>query len=235
MIRLEHVTKSFRGRRALDDVTLEIRAGEICGLLGHNGAGKSTLIGVVLGQVFADAGEVSVRGVSVRRDRVRALRAVGATFESPAFYEHMSGWENLALLASFSGGATRAELSAAAEFAGLAPRIDEPVRRYSRGMRLRLALAQALLPRPEIVVLDEPMEGLDPLGIRDTRLLIRRLRDEWGATVLFSSHLLGEVEALCERVAILHEGCLVFDGDWRGDVAKPRALEECYLAAIAQP
>jgi ABC-2 type transport system ATP-binding protein len=214
MIQLAHLSKSFRGRRALDDLTLEIPAGEIFGLLGHNGAGKSTAFGLMLGQIHPTAGEAFIRGISVQRHRVQALQGVGAIFERPAFYEYLSGWNNLQVLASYSAPVTTAEIEEVVRFVGLEERIREPVRNYSHGMKQRLGLAQALLPRPDVVLLDEPTEGLDPEGIHDMRRLILKLNREHGTTVLLSSHLLAEVEQLCSRVAILNHGQLIFAGRW---------------------
>jgi len=214
MIRLDNLCKSFRGRRVLDDLSLEIPAGEIFGLLGHNGAGKSTTFGLMLGQIRPTKGEAFIRGVSVQRNRVRALQGVGAIFERPAFYEYLTGWDNLLALTSYSGPVTKDEMAGVVRFVGLEERIHERVRTYSHGMKQRLGLAQALLPRPEVVLLDEPAEGLDPEGIHDMRNLILRLNREHGLTVLLSSHLLAEVEQLCSRVAILQRGRLIFQGRW---------------------
>jgi ABC-2 type transport system ATP-binding protein len=229
MIRIERLTKTFRGIRAVDDVTFEVQPREILGLLGPNGAGKSTLVGMMLGLIRADAGAVWIRGVSVQRDRPRALRGVGAVLESAACDPHLTGWQNVARLASWSGGAPADAIARAADFVGLTGRIHDPAGTYSRGMRLRLALAQALVPQPEVLVLDEPLEGLDPAAIRDVRALVARLRDEWAVTVVFSSHLLGEVERLCDRVAVLDAGRLALLGACRdgGD-----GLEARYLAAV---
>jgi ABC-2 type transport system ATP-binding protein len=231
MIRIEHLTKSFRGRPAVDDVSLEIPAGTITGLLGPNGAGKSTLIGMMLGQMRPNHGEVFIRDVSVQRDRAKSLRGVGAVSEAPGFHEEFSGWDNLAFLASLSGVVSEAEIQTAVEFVGLGNRIRDRVRDYSRGMRLRLGLAQALVPQPEVILLDEPLEGLDPAGIRDARELILRVRTEWKTTVLFSSHLLAEVKRLCDAVAILNHGRMAFSGTCQRDGEK---LEACYLAAVAK-
>jgi ABC-2 type transport system ATP-binding protein len=221
MIELDHLTKTYHGRRAVDDVSLTIGAGEIVGLLGPNGAGKSTLLGMLLGLLRPDAGEARIHGVSVQRDRARALRGVGGAFGAAAFHPHLSGWQNLARLASWSGGAPCAEIERAVDFVGLADRIHERTRAYSRGMLLRLTLAQALVPQPGAIVLDEPLEGLDPAGVCATRTLLGRIRDEWRASVVLSSHLLGEVEAICDRVAILHEGRLTFAGSVREATTPP--------------
>lgn len=215
MVRLEHLTKSFRGRPALTDLSLDIRRGEIFGLLGHNGAGKSTTFGLMLGHLAPDAGEAFIAGRSVQRERPAALARVGAIFETPAFYEFLSGWQNLRFLVSLSGLETDDRLREVVRQVRLEDRIGDPVRTYSHGMRQRLALAQALLPDPEFVLLDEPTEGLDPEGIHEMRDMVRRLRDDHGLTVMLSSHLLSEMEQLCDRVAILHQGRLVFCGNWK--------------------
>ncbi len=222
MVRLENLRKDFGGKPALAPLNLEISAGEIFGLLGHNGAGKSTTFGLILGQLRPTGGEVFVRGVSVQRERGRALQRVGAIFETPAFYDYLSGWRNLAMLTALSRRVTPEETNEAVRFVGLEKRIHDPVRTYSHGMRQRLALAQALLPSPELVLLDEPAEGLDPEGIRELRELILTLNRERGMTVVLSSHLLAEVQQTCHRVAILHRGRLVFQGHWQ-DLVRDRA------------
>ena len=215
MLRLDALSKSFRGKPALESLTLEVARGEVFGLLGHNGAGKSTTFGLILGQLYPTAGEAFVRGISVQRNRERALERVGAIFETPAFYDYLSGWRNLNILTALSGRVERRELEETVRFVGLEKRIHDPVRVYSHGMRQRLALAQALLPWPELILLDEPSEGLDPEGIHELRELIGRLNRERGLTVVLSSHLLAEVEQVCGRVAILNRGRLVFQGPWR--------------------
>ncbi len=212
MLEIRGLTKFFGSRLALDGLSLRIPGGEIHGLLGHNGAGKSTTLGIILGMVRPDAGEVSIGGSSVLRQRARALAEVGAIFETPAFYDYLSGWDNLRLLMSYSGGFDAAAARETVARVGLTERIRSKVRTYSHGMRQRLALAQALLPEPRILLLDEPTDGLDPEGIKWFRDFILELRRERGMTVLFNSHLLSEVEQMCDRVSILREGRLVFEG-----------------------
>ncbi len=214
-VRLAGLSKTFRGRKALEDLSLEIEKGEIFGLLGHNGAGKSTTFGMMLGHVHPDKGEAFIGGHSVQNDRPRALQRVGAIFETPSFYDYLSGRHNLRFFVSLTGAVTEARFNEIIDLVGLTERIDDPVRSYSHGMRQRLALAQTLLPNPEFILLDEPTEGLDPQGIHEMRLMIRRLRDEHGLTVMLSSHLLAEVELLCDRVAILHQGKMIFCGHWK--------------------
>ncbi len=212
MLEATGLTKSFGGKPALTDFSFKVRRGEIYGLLGHNGAGKSTTLGIILGMVMPDAGEVTVGGVSVLTNRSKALRKVGAIFEAPAFYDYLSGWENLRILMGYSGGFDAKAAIETVERVGLSKRIHSKVRTYSHGMRQRLALAQSLLPEPEVLLLDEPTDGLDPEGIKWFRDFILGLRDERGMTVLFNSHLLAEVELMCDRVAILREGKRVYEG-----------------------
>jgi ABC-2 type transport system ATP-binding protein len=216
MLEARNLTKAFGGKPALRDVSFRLEKGEIYGLLGHNGAGKSTSLGIILGMVAPDRGEVEIDGVSVQRQRGRALRKVGAIFEAPAFYDYLSGWENLRLLMGYSGGFDAKAAREIVERVGLSNRITSKVRTYSHGMRQRLALAQSLLPEPELLLLDEPTDGLDPEGIKWFRDFILQLRDERGMTVLFNSHLLAEVELMCDRVAILRDGRRVFEGPVKG-------------------
>jgi ABC-2 type transport system ATP-binding protein len=212
LVETRNLGKRFGARTALDGVSMTVSRGEIVGLLGHNGAGKSTLIGMLLGQVWPSEGEVRVCGCDVARDRQGALARVGAIFESPAFYDYLSGWRNLEVLAGYSGPTTPARLREVIEWVGLSGREDSLVRTYSHGMRARLALAQALLPNPELLILDEPGDGLDPEGTHEMRRTIRRLRDQLGLTILLSSHQLGEVEMLCDRITVLSRGRKVFEG-----------------------
>lgn len=214
MIKIVNLEKKFRGRPALKGVSFEVQRGEIFGLLGHNGAGKSTTFGILLGQVYPNAGEAFIDGISVQKNRAKALRKVGAIFEAPAFFDYLSGWRNLQLLADYSGVVSKAELKDAVRTVGLESRIHDPVKAYSHGMRQRLALAQALVPMPEAILLDEPTEGLDPQGIHEMRELIKTLNRERNLTVMLSSHLLSEVQQLCDRVAILHQGQMMFEGQW---------------------
>ena len=213
-IRIQDLHKAFGGKSAVSGVSFEVRPGEIFGLLGHNGAGKSTTLGVLLGQVYPDQGEAFVRGVSVQRNRRHALAKVGAIFEAPRFYDYLSGWRNLQIFTSYSAAVARHAIEEVVEFVGLTNRIHDRVMAYSQGMRQRLGLAQALLPAPDVVLLDEPTNGLDPEGIAHMRELIQRLNRERGITVVFCSHLLSEVEQLCERIVILNQGSMLFEGHW---------------------
>ncbi len=212
VIELRNVRKMFGARVAVEDLTLRVPAGEICGLLGHNGAGKSTAIGMMLGQVWPTGGEVRLFGWEVMTQRRRALKHVGAIFESPVFYDYLSGWRNLEVLSHYSAVTPPARLREVIDWVGLTGRERSKVKTYSHGMRARLALAQALLPEPRLLILDEPSDGLDPEGIHEMRHTILRLHRELGLTILLSSHLLNEVEQLCTRIVVLNQGRKVFDG-----------------------
>jgi ABC-2 type transport system ATP-binding protein len=212
MIELRQVQKKFGQRLAVDDLTLTVTAGEIFGLLGHNGAGKSTAIGMMLGQVWPTRGEVKVCGHDVTAHRARALHKVGAIFETPAFYEYLSGWRNLEILSHYTARTPTERIREVVDWVGLSGREMSTVKTYSHGMRARLALAQALLPRPDLLILDEPGSGLDPEGIAEMRQMIARLHRELGLTILLSSHLLNEVEQVCTRIAVLNQGRKVFEG-----------------------
>ncbi len=212
LIEMQGVTKWFGSRPALEALDLVVARGEIFGLLGHNGAGKSTAIGLMLCQVWPTKGRVLIGGHDVHRHRRRALARVGALFETPAFYDYLSGWRNLEIFTQYTAVAPPDRLREVVEWVGLSGRIHSRVRTYSHGMRARLALAQALLPDPELLILDEPADGLDPEGIHELRQTLLRLRAELGLTLLLSSHLLSEVEQLCTRIAVLKQGRKVFDG-----------------------
>jgi len=211
MIRLDNIAKRFGDHLALDDLTLTVPGGEIFGLLGHNGAGKSTAIGILLGQVWPTSGRASINGCDVWQDRIGALRGVGAIFETPVFYDYLSGYRNLEILSHYTGPTSAQRLREVLDWVGLTARAGSKVRTYSHGMRT-LALAQALLPDPRLLILDEPGDGLDPEGIHELRGMIRRLHRELGLTILLSSHLLTEVEQVCTQIAVLKAGRLVFEG-----------------------
>ncbi|MAT47114.1 MAG: ABC transporter [Verrucomicrobiaceae bacterium] len=225
ILEASHLSKSFGGKPALRDLSFTVRRGEIFGLLGHNGAGKSTALGIFLGMVEPDGGEARIGGASVQRKRARALRQAGAIFESPAFYDYLSGMDNLRVLMSYSGGFDEEAALRVVEEVNLGDRIHSRVSTYSHGMRQRLALAQALLPEPKLLLLDEPTDGLDPEGIKWFRDFILRLREERGMTVLFNSHLLSEVEQMCDRVAIVRQGRKVYDGRLEGIADEEMTLE----------
>jgi ABC-2 type transport system ATP-binding protein len=204
------LTKRYGERVAVDGLTLQVAQGEVFGLLGPNGAGKTTTIAMLLGLVRPSAGRALVLGHDMTREPGAALGRVGAMIEAPAFYPYLSGYDNLLALA-LAGGLPRARIAAALHAVELTERARDKVRTYSQGMRQRLAIAAALLPDPELIILDEPTNGLDPAGTAEIRALIRELA-AGGRTVLLCSHMLHEVEQLCGRVAILKAGRLIAEG-----------------------
>ena len=213
MIEVRSLTKRFSaGPLALDNVSFTVPEGKIVGLLGHNGAGKSTVLGIMLGMVRPTSGEVIIGDHSVQKNHHAALRQVGAIFEAPAFYEYMTGWDNLRNLCALSGWWEEKEVWRVLELVGLKDRVRSKVRTYSHGMRQRLALAQALLPEPRCLLLDEPTDGLDPEGIHEFRATVLKLRAERGLTILLNSHLLAEVEQMCDSCVILRKGQKVYEG-----------------------
>lgn len=221
MIQLRGLSKIFGERLAVDHLVLSVPRGEIFGLLGHNGAGKSTAIGMMLGQVWPTQGEAIICGHNVTSHRQQALQKVGAIFETPVFYDYLSGWQNLEILSQYTAETPTERIHKIVEWVGLQGREHDKVRKYSHGMRTRLALAQALLPAPELLILDEPSDGLDPEGIHEMRQTIQRLQRELGLTILLSSHLLNEVEQLCTRIAVMNQGKKVFDGTLK-DIKNPQ-------------
>lgn len=225
ILQTEELTKRYGRRTAVDRVSLSVERGDIFGFLGQNGAGKSTVMRMALGLVRPTRGRVLLFGHDMRRHSLRALGRVGAIVESPAFYESFSGWDNLRIFAAMSGGTTRKRIEETLVLVDLLDRAHDPVRTYSHGMRQRLGIAQALLPNPELVILDEPTDGLDPQGIREIRLLLPRLRDELGLTILLSSHLLHEVERVCNTVAIIDGGRVLYHGAVEGLLSKEKLIK----------
>ncbi|HJP92369.1 MAG TPA: ABC transporter ATP-binding protein [Pyrinomonadaceae bacterium] len=211
-LQTEQLTKRFGACTAVDRLTMYVERGDIYGFLGPNGAGKSTTLRMLLGLVRPTSGVIKFPVRASSWEYLKARSRVGAIIETPAFYENFSARRNLQLLASLSGGVQKKRVEEVLEIVDLRERARDPVKVYSYGMRQRLGIAQALLPTPELIILDEPTNGLDPQGIQETRKLIRRLRDEFRLTVLLSSHLLTEIEQLCNRVGIIHEGRLLYEG-----------------------
>jgi ABC-2 type transport system ATP-binding protein len=212
VIRTYDLTKRFKNVTAVDGVNFEVQQGEVFGFLGPNGAGKTTTISMLLGLVRPTAGSAEVWGHDIRRDLNTALRRVGAIVETPAFYPYLSGIDNLRIFARILGGDAETRIPALLEQVRLKGRGQDKVGTYSLGMRQRLGLASALLGNPELLILDEPTNGLDPAGMQEMRVLIRRLAEDGGKTIFLSSHLLHEVEQVCDRVLILNRGQIIAQG-----------------------
>ena len=205
------LTKRFGERVAVANVDLRVPRGSAFGYLGPNGAGKTTLIRMLLGLTHASAGTMQLLGRPVPRERAAALARVGAIVEEPRFLGHLTGRENLTVIAAAREREAHARIDGALARVGLSERADERVKRYSLGMRQRLGVARSLLADPELLILDEPTNGLDPAGIHEFRDMIRGFVAE-GRTVLLSSHLLDEVEKICDEVAIVDQGKVVAQG-----------------------
>ena len=210
-IRTAGLRKRLGGRTIIDGLDICVPSGSIYGFLGPNGAGKTTAMRLLLGLVRADAGTVHLLGKPLRTDRIALLRRIGAFIESPAVYDHLSGRANLDLARRMMSLPPR-EADRVLEITGMAAHARRKVRDYSLGMRQRIALARALLGRPELLLLDEPTNGLDPEGIADMRWLIRSLPQQANCTVFLSSHLLAEVEQVADHVGLLRAGSLVKEG-----------------------
>ena len=206
------VTKRFGSRVAVDAVNLTVPRGVVYGLLGHNGAGKTTLIRMLLGLTARSGGDIHLLGLPVPERRSEALARVGALVEDPKFHAHLTGRENLRIVADVRGLDARARIVPALERVGLSNRADDRVKHYSLGMRQRLGVARALLADPELLILDEPSNGLDPAGIVEFRQLIRSFAEDEGRTVFLSSHQLSEVEKLCAGAAIIDRGRVLEHG-----------------------
>lgn len=230
-----NVSKKAGARTLVDHVSFSIQAGDVCGFVGPNGAGKTTLIRMMTGLIKPGSGSIRIDGTDVGRERVKALSRVGAIVESPIFFPYMSGRDNLLNLArlhpNVPGTERKARVEEALSIVGLSERGSDKVKTYSLGMKQRLGIAQALLGDPRLIILDEPANGLDPMGIRELRQLIQRLNQERRITFLVSSHLLDELQRICSRFVIIKEGKLVWEGtsrEWQ-EAAGAKGIEEHFV------
>ncbi len=209
-IQLKNVTKKIGSNTIIDQLSLDIHKGEVVGLLGPNGAGKTTTIRMMVGLMKMTSGDILIDGLSVSEKRSATAQKLGAIVENPDFYSYMSGLDNLRYFAKLQDKKIgRQTIDEVVSIVGLTESIKKKVKTYSLGMKQRLGLAQSLLHRPKVLILDEPTNGLDPAGIREFREYIRRLAGEQNMTIVVSSHLLTEIELMCDRVAIIQNGRLV--------------------------
>ena len=211
MIETEGLTKRFGERLAVAGIDLRVPRGSAFGFLGHNGAGKTTAIRMLLGLTRADSGTMRISGRPVPKERAAVLARVGAVVEEPHFHKHLTGRQNLEIVAAVRGPEAWPRIDGALHRVGLTDRANDRVKTYSQGMRQRLGVARCMLADPELLILDEPMNGLDPGGIQEFRAMIAELTAE-GRTVFLSSHLLDEVEKTCEAVAMIDQGRLIAQG-----------------------
>ena len=220
VLRTCDLTKRFGRYTAVDRLSLEVNEGDVFGFLGPNGAGKTTTMRMIVGLVRPTAGRIEVNGLDVRRHFLDAIAQIGCLIDIPAFYRHLSGRKNLALIARVAGGVPRGRIDEVIEAVGLRDACWKKVKTYSHGMLQRLAIAQALLTRPPLLILDEPTTGLDPEGKFEFLHLVRGLAREQKITIFISSHLLEEVEEICNRAAIIKEGRLLVCGEVRSLLAE---------------
>lgn len=238
IIETQNLTKTYGGFTAVSGVSLHIPKGTVYGFLGPNGAGKSTTMKMFLGLTKPTSGTFTIDGRKYPEDRTQILKEVGSFIEAPAFYGNLSGEENLDIVRKILG-LPKSAVSEALELVGLAAHRKKLARKYSLGMKQRLGLASALIGRPPILILDEPTNGLDPVGIHEIRSLIRSLPQKYNCTVLVSSHLLSEVELMADYIGILNHGHLLFEGtldELKGSAANQgyptENLEDTFLAFI---
>ncbi len=214
MLQVSHLKKYFGSFKAVDDLSFSVQEGEVYGFLGQNGAGKSTTIRMLLSLIKPTSGEIRLFGKSLFEEREQILQRVGAVVEKPDVYKYLSGYENLKLFSKLSFKAISThQLWETLELVGLKDRAHDPVRVYSQGMKQRLGIAVALVHNPDLIILDEPTNGLDPQGIADIRNLILLLSKDKGKTVIVSSHLLSEIEQVADSMLIIHKGKKVVEGN----------------------
>ncbi|ADH98457.1 ABC transporter ATP-binding protein [Salisediminibacterium selenitireducens] len=206
---VKNLSKTIGKAPIIHNISFDLYPGEVFGFLGPNGSGKTTTIRMIVGLIRPTEGVVTIGGYDVQKQFVKAMRHIGSIVENPEMYDYLSGWENLKQFQRMVPGVTEKRMHEVIELVGMKNRVHDPVKTYSLGMRQRLGIAQALLNRPKVLILDEPANGLDPKGIREMRQFIRRLAEEEGLSVLVSSHLLSEIQLMCDRVAIISKGAVL--------------------------
>lgn len=209
VLEVKNLSKKIGDRTIVNHVSFSVQAGEIFGFLGPNGAGKTTTIRMLVGLIKPTTGTITIGGYQLNKNFIQAIKQIGCIVENPELYQYMTGRENLEHFARMIDGVDRAKIDEVVQLVELEQRIDETVKTYSLGMRQRLGIAQALLGDPKLLILDEPTNGLDPAGIRELRAFIRRLAQEQSISIFISSHILSEIQLLCERVAIISDGKVV--------------------------
>ena len=209
VLKIENLKKVIGKRTIVSDISIELKEGEIFGFLGPNGAGKSTTIKMIVGLSKITEGNIYVGGCSVKEDFKGAMQNIGCIVENPDMYKYMSGLDNLKIFAKIYKDVDEARINEVIKIVDLERAINDKVKTYSLGMKQRLGIAQALLHSPKLLILDEPTNGLDPAGIKEMRELLRKLSSDTGLTVFVSSHILGEMQQMCDRVGIIHKGKII--------------------------
>lgn len=229
VLMVKNLTKSFAKRKVLDDINLEIYEGDIVGLIGPNGAGKTTLIKTILNLYKYDCGSVEICGYSTKTNLEDALSKVGCIIEKPDMYDNISGRRNLKIIELINNLDDKAYINEILKFTKLEDRIDDKVKTYSLGMKQRLAICSALIKKPKLLILDEPTNGLDPRGIKELRESLKEISTTKNMSILISSHILSEVENICDRVVIIDNGKLISNFGIEEVKYRNKSLEEEYF------
>lgn len=231
LLKVEHLTKTIKKKTIVDDINLMVNSGEIVGFLGPNGAGKTTTIKMIMGLFKVTEGNIYVCNHNIKTDFEAAMKNVGGIIENPDMYKGMSGRKNLNYYASMYQGITGEDIEQLVSLVKMSERIDDKVKSYSLGMRQRLGLAQALLHKPQLLILDEPTNGLDPIGIKEMRDLLKYLAKNADVGVLISSHLISEMELMCDRIYIIDDGKMIGEKQVH-EAAGENHLEDIYNYAF---
>jgi ABC-2 type transport system ATP-binding protein len=209
ILEINNVSKKIRGKTILDNITFKVSEGDIFGFIGPNGAGKSTMIKTMLGLYKKNNGNILIGGIDTSKNFEESLKQVGAIIENPDMYSYLTGMQNLSVFANMRGGIPKDKIMEYVKLVKLENRINDKLRTYSLGMKQRLGLVQALMHNPRLLVLDEPTNGLDPLGIIELREILRKINKEYGTTIFISSHILSEIENICNVIAIIDNGKII--------------------------
>ena len=220
VLQIKNLSKSFGNRKVLDNITFNAYRGQVLGFVGPNGAGKTTTIKTVMGFIARDSGEILIDGLDVVKNYEKCMGMLGGIVENPQMYNSLSGRVNLEMYARLHDGVERGRIDEVVRLVGLENRINEPIHKYSLGMKQRLGLAQAILHRPSILIMDEPTNGLDPAGIRQMRDIFTYLARSENTAVIVSSHMLSELEHMCDRFVVINRGVIVAEDDKRPFIEK---------------
>ncbi|MBP5312382.1 MAG: ABC transporter ATP-binding protein [Clostridia bacterium] len=234
VLEVRNLEKSFGRRRIICGASFDVYAGEIFGFLGPNGAGKTTTIKMILGFLFPDSGDIKIMGHDLRTDYEKAMSFVGGIVENPDMFKDFSGLDNLKMYAALHDGVTKERIDEVVRLVGLEKRIRDRVGKYSLGMKQRLGVAQSILHRPRLLILDEPTNGLDPAGVKEFRTMLRHLADEENVAVFVSSHMLAEMDLLCDRVCIIDKG--VIKGNLTvEELRHAGGSDTCFIYTVSDP
>ncbi|AJS58249.1 bacitracin ABC transporter ATP-binding protein [Paenibacillus sp. IHBB 10380] len=231
MIQINQLSKAYKGTEIVSNVTMHIEKGEIYGFLGPNGAGKTTIMKMILNLVKPTSGEIRISNQLVSHTSYQYLENIGSIIEYPVFYERLTAVENLKLHCKYVGYAGENRIQEVLETVGLKGVEHKKVHEFSLGMKQRLGIARAIMTKPPLLILDEPINGLDPVGIKDIRMLLLKLKNEYGVTILVSSHIVSEIESIADTIGIIHHGTLLKEVKM-AEIRKESNLEEYFLNII---